>query len=145
MMWGQQISQEEPQQKEVWERAGIAIFPHKETAFPAGWRLLSFIFEGCFLMKKLVIMGRGIDKPGQGDFKMQYLRALREGKRFLLYNFPGRIQKPSMDNSSGSSVENFKNQPSKQSLGAMKCAMMRDYIVTQSHQGLSSIQGEPSF
>lgn len=57
-MWGQQISQEEPQEKEVWERAGIAVFPHKETAFPTGLRLLSFIFEGCFLMiKKLVIMG----------------------------------------------------------------------------------------
>lgn len=72
MMWGQQISQEEPQ--EVGERAGIAVFPHKETAFPAGLRLLSFIFEGCFLMiKKLVIMGGGTDKSGQGDFKMQYL------------------------------------------------------------------------
>lgn len=45
----------------------------------------------------------------------------------------------------GSPMEDFKNQPSKQSLGTMKCAMMRDYIVIQSHQGLSSIQGEPSF
>lgn len=77
-------------------------------------------------------MGGGIDKPGPGDFKMQYLRGLREGKRFLLSKFPGRIQRASMDNSSGSPKEAFKNQPYKQSLGARKCAMMRDYIIPQS-------------
>lgn len=48
MMWWQQLSKQEPQEKKtVGKRAtGIAILPHEQIAFPAGLTLLSFISQG---------------------------------------------------------------------------------------------------